>query len=102
MNTLSLVFRNIAQRALSVTLTGISIALGVALISATVEIRRQVEENFSQSSVGYEMILGAKGSALQLVLNTVYQLGDPVGNIPYAVYQKYRNHPMVATLFPTG
>ncbi len=102
MSTLSLVFRNIAQRALSVTLTGISIALGVALISATVEIRRQVEENFSQSSVGYEMILGAKGSALQLVLNTVYQLGDPVGNIPYAVYQKYRNHPMVSYAIPYG
>ncbi|MFN3386091.1 MAG: ABC transporter permease [Candidatus Thermochlorobacter sp.] len=102
MNTLSLVFRNIAQRALSVTLTGISIALGVALISATVEIRRQVEENFSQASVGYEMILGAKGSALQLVLNTVYQLGDPVGNIPYAVYQKYRNHPMVSYAIPYG
>lgn len=102
MNLFSLVFRNIAQRALSVTLTGVSIALGVALISATVEIKRQVEDNFNQSSVGYEMILGAKGSALQLVLNTVYQLGDPVGNIPYAVYQKYRNHPMVSYAIPYG
>lgn len=102
MNTFSLVLRNISQRALSVTLTGISIALGVALISATVEIKRQVEENFNQSSVGYEMILGAKGSALQLVLNTIYQLGDPVGNIPYSVYQKYQRHPMVSWAIPLG
>ncbi|MDW8020021.1 MAG: ABC transporter permease [Chloroherpetonaceae bacterium] len=102
MNTFSLVFRSITQRALSVTLTGLSIALGVALISATLELKRQVEESFNQSSVGYEMILGAKGSALQLVLNTVYQLGDPVGNIPYSVYQKYRNHPMVSWAIPFG
>jgi putative ABC transport system permease protein len=102
MNTFTLVLRNISQRALSVVLTGISVALGVALISATVEIRRQVEENFNQTSVGYEMIVGAKGSALQLVLNTVYQLGDPVGNIPYAVYARYRNHPMVSYAIPYG
>jgi len=102
MNTFTLVLRNISQRALSVVLTGISVALGVALISATVEIRRQVEENFNQTSVGYEMIVGAKGSALQLVLNTVYQLGDPVGNIPYATYLRYRNHPMVSYAIPYG
>jgi putative ABC transport system permease protein len=102
MNTFTLVLRNISQRALSVVLTGISVALGVALISATVEIRRQVEENFNQASVGYEMIVGAKGSALQLVLNTVYQLGDPVGNIPYATYLRYRNHPMVSYAIPYG
>ncbi|KER09502.1 MAG: hypothetical protein HY22_11275 [[Candidatus Thermochlorobacteriaceae] bacterium GBChlB] len=102
MSIFSLVIKNIFQRKVSIALTGFSVALGVALIAATLETRRQVEENFNQSSFGYELILGAKGSALQLVLNTVYQLGDPVGNIPYSTYQKYKQHPAVEYMIPYG
>ncbi len=102
MSIFSLVIKNILQRKVSIALTGFSVALGVALIAATLETRRQVEENFNQSSFGYELILGAKGSALQLVLNTVYQLGDPVGNIPYSTYQKYKQHPAVEYMIPYG
>lgn len=102
MSIFSLVLSNIAQRKISVSLTALSVALGVALIAATLDIKRQVEEKFSQTSIGYELILGAKGSPLQLVLNTVYQLGNPTGNLPYSTYELYRNSPFVSYAIPMG
>lgn len=102
MSIFSLVLSNIAQRKISVFLTALSVALGVALIAATLDIKRQVEEKFSQTSVGYELILGAKGSPLQLVLNTVYQLGNPTGNLPYSTYELYRKSPLVSYAIPMG
>ncbi len=102
MSIFSLVLSNIAQRKVSVVLTALSVALGVALIAATLDIKRQVEEKFSQTSVGYELILGAKGSPLQLVLNTVYHLGNPTGNLPYSVYELYRKSPFVSYAIPMG
>jgi putative ABC transport system permease protein len=100
MNTFVLVLRNIAQRKFSIFLTGLSVALGVALIASTLNIKKQVEENFNQTSVGYEMIVGAKGSPLQLVLHTVYQLGIPVGNIDYTIYDKVKHDRRVAYAIP--
>lgn len=102
MSVFSLVLKNIAQRKFSVTLTAFSVALGVALIAATLDIKRQVEERFSQTSVGYELIVGAKGSPLQLVLNAVYHIGNPTGNLPYSVYERYRNSPLVSYAIPMG
>ncbi len=102
MSVFSLVLKNIAQRKFSVFLTAISVALGVALITATLDIKRQVEEKFSQTSVGYELIVGAKGSPLQLVLNTVYHLGNPTGNLPYSTYELYRRNPFVSYAIPMG
>lgn len=100
MNTFTLVFRNLTQRKFSVFLTGLSVALGVGLIAATLGIKQQVEDNFRQTSVGYEMIVGAKGSPLQLVLHTVYQLGVPVGNMKYDVYAKLKRNPFVSYAIP--
>jgi putative ABC transport system permease protein len=102
MSIFSLVIKNIAQRKLSIALTALSVALGVALISATLDIKKQVEENFTQTGVGYELILGAKGSPLQLVLNTVYHLGNPTGNLPYSTYQQYKRNPFVSYAIPMG
>lgn len=102
MSVFSLVLKNIAQRKFSVFLTSLSVALGVALIAATLDIKRQVEEKFSQTSVGYELIVGAKGSPLQLVLNAVYHIGNPTGNLPYGVYEMYRKNPLVSYAIPMG
>lgn len=100
MNIFALVYKNILQRRLSIFLTMFSVALGVALISATIAIKSEVERNFRQSSVGYEMIVGAKGSPMQLVLSTVYMLGNPVGNIRYEVYENLKKDRRVALALP--
>jgi len=90
MSLSKIVLKNLIQRRLSSTLTALSIALGVAVTVAILTIHRQSRESFRQSAFGYELIVGAKGSSLQLVLNTVYHLDDSPGNIPYALYERLR------------
>ena len=100
MSIFTLVIKNILQRKFSVLLTVISVSLGVALIGSTLAIKEEVEKNFNQSNVGYEMIVGAKGSSMQLVLNTVFMLGNPVGNIRYEVYEKLKHDRRIALALP--
>ena len=44
---------------------------------------------FEQNAQGYHLIVGGKGGSLQLVLSTVYHIGQPLYPIPYTYYQKF-------------
>jgi len=61
-------------------------ALGVALVVAVLVIHGVIDKSFRRSAQGYDLIIGPKGSRLDLVLNTVYHMGRPVGTIPYRYY----------------
>ena len=82
-------WRNIEQRALASSLTALSMALGVAVMIAVIVIHSVAVRQFSQDAQGYHLIVGGKGGALQLVLSTVYHLGQPLYPIPYTYYQKF-------------
>ncbi len=90
MTLFGIAWRNIRQRLLTSGLTALSLALGVALVVATLVTGRIVNRAFeSGSGLGYNMIVGAKGSPLQLVLNSVYFISKPIENIPWAFYQEF-------------
>jgi putative ABC transport system permease protein len=83
-------WRSIQQRALASFLTGLSMALGVSLVVAVLVMSGVVGKSFQSSAgLGYNMIVGAKGSPLQLVFNTVYYIDKPIENIPYWYYQEF-------------
>ncbi|MEX0713962.1 MAG: FtsX-like permease family protein [Pirellulales bacterium] len=89
MSLWKIAWRSIQQRALASWLTGLSMALGVALVVAVLVIYSVVDRSFQKNAEGYNMIVGAKGSPLQLVLNTVYHLSRPVENVPYGFYKEF-------------
>lgn len=90
MSLFKIAWRSIQRRGLASILTALSMALGVMLVVSVLLIHGTVERSFTnKSSLGYNMIVGAKGGRLQLVLNTVYYLSQPVENIPYAYYQQF-------------
>ena len=90
MSLWKIAWRSMQQRALASCLTGVSMALGVALVVTVLVIHSVVDRFFRQSSQGYDMIVGAtKGGQLQLVLNTVYHLSKPVENLPYSFYKEF-------------
>ncbi len=92
MSLFKIAWRSIQQRGLASLLTAASMALGVMLVVCVLLIMGIVSESFhNNSSLGYNMIVGAKGGKLQLVLNTVYYLSSPVENIPYTFYQEFLN-----------
>ncbi|MFI4876934.1 MAG: ABC transporter permease, partial [Blastopirellula sp. JB062] len=86
----AIAWRSVTQRALASSLTALSMAMGVALVTAVLLTYGMVSNSFmGNSNLGYGMIAGAKGGKLQLVLNTTYYLSEPVENIPYSFYQQF-------------
>lgn len=76
------------QRALSTSLTLLSVLLGVALAIGILILRRESAALFAQTDFGYELLIGpAKGSPLQLTLNSVYHMDVSPGVLPYSVYE---------------
>ena len=104
MSLFTIAWRSIRQRGLASALTGFSMALGVALVVAVLVIHAVVAESFQRNaSLGYDLIVGAKGGRLQLVLNTVYHLSTPVENIPYSLLKEFTEgqyKPYVAKAIP--
>jgi putative ABC transport system permease protein len=82
-------WRNMEQRALASSLTALSMALGVAVMIAVIVIHSVAVKQFDESAQGYHVIVGGKGGSLQLVLSTVYHIGQPLYPIPYSYYQKF-------------
>ena len=108
MNLFQLVLKQMRQRSLSTWLTMLSVVLGVALAVAVMILQREGKSLFGQNEYGYQLLVGPKGSPLQLTLNTVYQLDKSPGNIPYALYEelltspKYRPLVKVAVPYAVG
>ena len=100
MNLLTIAWKSIRQRWLASSLTALSISLGVALMVAVLVINGVVTRMFSQNATGFDMILGAKGSPMQLVLNTIYFLDRPIENIPYKYYLEIKKKSWVAHAIP--
>jgi putative ABC transport system permease protein len=90
MTLFGIAWRNIRQRLLTSSLTALSLALGVALVVATLVTAGIVRQAFnSGAGLGYNMIVGAKGSPLQLVLNSVYLISRPIENIAWEFYEDF-------------
>jgi putative ABC transport system permease protein len=86
MNPVKIVFKNMRQRLLSTLLTIASVALAAALVVSVQTLERETEQNYTQTSVGYDLILAATGSRMQATLNSIYHLESSTGVIPYAVH----------------
>ncbi len=83
-------WRNIEQRLLASSLTGLSMALGVALMVLVLVIHDVVVAQLSNDAQGYNFVIGsAKGSPYEIVLTTVFHLGRPLYPIPYSYYRKF-------------
>lgn len=94
MNFFKIALRSIQHRGFGSLLTIISMALGVMLVVSVLTIHGLIADSFrSNSSFGYDMIVGARGGGLQLTLNTVYYLSQPVENIPYEYYLAFCDQP---------
>jgi putative ABC transport system permease protein len=100
MNLLKLTWKNLRYRKYSSLLTVFAVSIGSALIIVMLQVRGQTENYFSGDSYGYDLIMGAKGSSLQLVLNTMYHLDKPIENIPLALMEQVEKHPQVDWVIP--
>jgi putative ABC transport system permease protein len=83
-------WRNMQQRALASTLTGLSMALGVALMVLVLVIHEVVVGQLSNDAQGYQFIIGSgQGSKFEIVLSTVFHVGNPLYPMRYDAYKKF-------------
>ncbi len=101
MSIFKLAWRSVKQRPLASILTMISVALGVALTIAIVSLRDSAHRSYHETSRGYDAILGpTHGSPLQIVLNTMFHVGDAGGTLPWATYERAKNDKRVKYAVP--
>ncbi len=102
MNVLRLSWRNISFRPWSTLLSIILFALGVGLISFLFQVQHQLQKNFEQNLAGVDLVVGAKGSPLQLILSSMYHIDAPTGNISLQEARPFLNpkHPLIADAVP--
>jgi putative ABC transport system permease protein len=92
--------KNMLHRPLNTLLSWVLLTASVAIISLLLLLQGQFQQKFESSIQGVDLVMGAKGSPLQLILSSVYHLDNPTGNIDYAQAQKWMKHPMVASAIP--
>ena len=91
MSIWKIALRSVRQRGLASALTAGSMALGVMLVVCVLSVHGIVSQQFrTNASLGYNIIIGAKGGKLQLTMNSVYYLSQPIENIPYEYYLEFR------------
>jgi putative ABC transport system permease protein len=100
MNLFKLSWKNIKHRPLSTFLSVLLLAFGVGIIVLLLSTSEQVEKQFTKNIRGIDMVVGAKGSPLQLILSSVYQIDAPTGNISLNEYQKLAKNPLVKKAIP--
>ena len=100
MKTLRWAWQFLWSRPLAAALNLLLLSLGLASITLVLLVNHQIQQAFARDLAGIDVVVGAKGSPLQLILSGVFQIDTPTGNVPLADVQALRANPQVAKLIP--
>jgi putative ABC transport system permease protein len=100
MKTIALAFRYLWSRPLQALLNLLLLTLGLASITFVLLAGEQVDRAFQRDLAGIDLVVGAKGSPMQLILAGVFHIDVPPGNIPLEDVQELARQPQVAKLIP--
>ena len=100
MSLLQIVLRSLRQHMLSTLITAFSIALASGLLMSVWVVKDQARENFTGVDSGFDGVFGARGSKLQLVLNSIFHLEASPGNLTWEQYELIANDRRVASAVP--
>jgi putative ABC transport system permease protein len=95
-----LLWAYLRARPLTTLLTVLLVALGLATVVVVTLVTRQAEARLARDAAGVDLVVGAKGSPLQLVLAGVFHLDVPPGNVPLASLAELRANRLVAQAIP--
>jgi len=88
------------DRPLTVGLNALLLGIAVATLVLLLQFATQAGERFERDARGIDLVVGAKGSPLQLVLSSVYHIDQPTGNIPLGELARLRADPGVGKAVP--
>jgi len=97
---LRLAMQSLKSRVLTTWLTITSIALSVTLLVGIEHLRAGVRESFAGTISGTDLIVGARGGSLQVLLSTVFGIGTPAGSVSMKTFERWKAHPAVKWAVP--
>ena len=102
MSVLKLAWKNIVSNPLNLILSIILFGLGIGLISFLMLLNTQLSENFEKNLADIDLVIGAKGSPLQMILCSMYHIDNPTGNITVDEAKAFLNpgHPLLEISVP--
>ena len=95
-----LAYSNLKANFLTTALSIMLLSIGVGMVSFIVTVSNQLNDQFNRDIRGIDMVVGAKGSPLQLILSAVYQMDNPTGNISNKEANRIIKHPLVKYSVP--
>lgn len=100
MNIFKLTASYIKFRKLGTFLNVLLLGLGMATIVVLMLFSEQLEKNLQSNVQGVDLVVGAKGSPMQLILSSIFHIDSPTGNISVAEADELKTHPMIAQTIP--
>ena len=100
MKTIFLSWRYLWSRPLAASLNLLLLTLGLAAITFVLLASQQISRAFERDLAGIDLVVGAKGSPMQLILSGVFHIDAPTGNVPLAAVKELETNPQVAKVIP--
>ena len=100
MAILTLAGKSLWNRRLTSALVVLAIALSVTLLLGVARLRTQARASFAHTLSGTDLIVGARGGPINLLLYSVFRIGDPTNNVNWTSYRTLATHPQVAWTVP--
>ncbi len=97
---INLSWKSLKNRRLATTLTVFSMMLSLVLLMSVERVRRAAESGFTQSISGVDLIVGARSGSLQIVLYSVFNLGQATNNVSIESYNDLKSRPEVEWTIP--
>ena len=101
MKTIALSWRYLWSRPLGAALNVLLLSLGLASITFLLLVSFQLSKAFDKDLAGIDVVVGAKGSPMQLIMCGVFHIDVPPGNIPLKAVKALENNPMIAAWVTT-
>ena len=100
MSLINLSLKSILSRKLVSSLLIISIAISTTLLIGIEKVKHSTKHSFSHSISGTDLIIGSKTSDIQLLMYTLFRVGQPVANISWSTFNNIKSYPEVAWAIP--
>ena len=96
----TLAARGLANRRFTALLTVFAIAMSVALVLGVEKVRTEARASFANTISGTDLIVGARSGAIQLLLYSVFRIGNATNNISWESYREIAADPKIAWTIP--
>ncbi|MGB1090480.1 MAG: ABC transporter permease [Oceanobacter sp.] len=97
---IQLAYKSLLSRKGSVIMTVLAISVSVMVLLGVEHVRQQTRDNFSNTVSGVDLVVGARTGSLNLLLYSVFRIGNPTNNIQWSSYQTIANSKSVAWAVP--